>query len=110
MFHSTVPHLALGQLVLTLLVTLTGMFKSLETPKPNQTKPNQNLLINRISFPNPDQIHPFHMKDCIVKEITYRKLGTEFVITSVEIYVMRSFFTNLRLLLGYDPSRGQKTE
>ncbi len=49
LFHT---HLALGQLILTLLVTLTGMFKACEIQ--SQTTPSQNLLINGISFPNPD--------------------------------------------------------
>jgi hypothetical protein len=45
-----VPHSALGELIHTSLVTLTGMFKAWKIQ--NQTKPNQNLLINRISFLN----------------------------------------------------------
>jgi hypothetical protein len=40
-------------------------------PEPNQTKPNQHLLENGISFPNPDRIHPFDIMDCIVKAILY---------------------------------------
>jgi hypothetical protein len=45
--------------------------QSLRNPEPNQTKPNQNLLINGISFPNLDWIYPFDMMNCTVKAILY---------------------------------------
>jgi hypothetical protein len=48
MFHSTVPHtLALGELILTLLVTLTGLFKAWKIQ--NQTKLSQTKSAHKSS-------------------------------------------------------------
>jgi hypothetical protein len=72
LFRSTVTHLALGHLILTLLVTLTGLLKAWKLhnqTKPNPDRPKSAHKSKKLSKSGSD--HPFEMIDCIVKEILY---------------------------------------